>query len=292
MTDAVLDVAIKRAVAAIAVYVDRAGRRAARLGRARLPRPARARPHAAARSRARRRRPAARLRERYQRILIDEFQDTDPIQVELAALLGSDDPDRRRPAVGRDERRPRPPVLRRRSQAVDLPLPPGRHRHVPRGRGTVRRAARRCSSRATSAPRRRCSAWINHVFGELIQPYAGVAARVPRRSTRPAGAARARPRRRAARRRAPRRPARRRRAARARGGRRRRDRARRGRRGVAGLRQGARRVAAGPARRHLHPAARRARRSATSSRRSTRPASRTAPRRARSSTAAARSATC
>ena len=33
------------------------------------------------------------LRERYQRLLIDEFQDTDPIQVELAALLGCDAPD-------------------------------------------------------------------------------------------------------------------------------------------------------------------------------------------------------
>ena len=35
----------------------------------------------------------AALRERYQRLLIDEFQDTDPIQVELAALLGCGDPD-------------------------------------------------------------------------------------------------------------------------------------------------------------------------------------------------------
>ncbi len=34
----------------------------------------------------------AALRERYQRLLIDEFQDTDPIQVELAALLGCGDP--------------------------------------------------------------------------------------------------------------------------------------------------------------------------------------------------------
>ena len=33
------------------------------------------------------------LRERYQRLLIDEFQDTDPIQVELAALLGCGDAD-------------------------------------------------------------------------------------------------------------------------------------------------------------------------------------------------------
>jgi len=32
------------------------------------------------------------LRERYQRLLIDEFQDTDPIQVELAALLACGDP--------------------------------------------------------------------------------------------------------------------------------------------------------------------------------------------------------
>ena len=33
------------------------------------------------------------LRERYQRLLIDEFQDTDPAQVELAALIGCGDPD-------------------------------------------------------------------------------------------------------------------------------------------------------------------------------------------------------
>ncbi|HEX5096797.1 MAG TPA: UvrD-helicase domain-containing protein [Acidimicrobiia bacterium] len=35
----------------------------------------------------------ARLRARYQRLLIDEFQDTDPIQIELAVLLASDDAD-------------------------------------------------------------------------------------------------------------------------------------------------------------------------------------------------------
>ncbi len=41
-----------------------------------------------------RRGPAVRaaLAERYQRLLLDEFQDTDPIQIELAALIGSDDP--------------------------------------------------------------------------------------------------------------------------------------------------------------------------------------------------------
>jgi ATP-dependent exoDNAse (exonuclease V) beta subunit len=33
------------------------------------------------------------LHERYRRLLIDEFQDTDPIQIELAVLIASDDPD-------------------------------------------------------------------------------------------------------------------------------------------------------------------------------------------------------
>ena len=80
----------------------------------------------------------ARLWERYQRILIDEFQDTDPIQVELAALLGSDDPADGDRTVERDERRPRAAVLRRRSQAVDLPVPPRRHRDVPRGARSLR----------------------------------------------------------------------------------------------------------------------------------------------------------
>jgi len=92
MTDAVLDVAIKRAVAAIAVYIAEAvaQRRVSGeldfhdllvLARTLLRDPEHGAPA------------RARLRRRYQRILIDEFQDTDPIQVELAALLGSDDPD-------------------------------------------------------------------------------------------------------------------------------------------------------------------------------------------------------
>ena len=33
------------------------------------------------------------LAQRYQRLLLDEFQDTDPIQIELAVLIASDDPD-------------------------------------------------------------------------------------------------------------------------------------------------------------------------------------------------------
>lgn len=35
----------------------------------------------------------ARLAERYQRLLLDEFQDTDPIQIEIAVLIASTDPD-------------------------------------------------------------------------------------------------------------------------------------------------------------------------------------------------------
>ncbi len=34
-----------------------------------------------------------RLAQRYQRILLDEFQDTDPVQIEIAVLIASDDPD-------------------------------------------------------------------------------------------------------------------------------------------------------------------------------------------------------
>ena len=65
------------------------GGRTAGRGRARIPRSARARTRAAARRRACARIRARSCGERYQRILIDEFQDTDPIQIDLAALLGS-----------------------------------------------------------------------------------------------------------------------------------------------------------------------------------------------------------
>ena len=158
MTDAVLDVAIRRAVAAIAVLHSSArspsgGPRASSTSttcscsRARccaIPSTARG--------------ARARLWERYQRILIDEFQDTDPIQVELAALLGSDDPD--------DGDRP----------WNEMSVDPGRLFFVGDPKQSIyrfRRAdiatflaadatasprPRRASSRATSAPRRACSA--------------------------------------------------------------------------------------------------------------------------------------
>ena len=41
-----------------------------------------------------------RLRARYTHLLLDEFQDTDPIQCDLAALLASGDPDAATPAAG------------------------------------------------------------------------------------------------------------------------------------------------------------------------------------------------
>ena len=82
----------------------------------------------------------ARLHERYQRLLLDEFQDTDPIQIELAVRIAAADPESTRPGTAPWDEvagRARPPVLRRRPEAVDLPVPAGRHRHVPRGRATA-----------------------------------------------------------------------------------------------------------------------------------------------------------
>ena len=268
---------------------DVAARRAA--GRAGVPRPARARALAAARPRARPGR-AARLRERYQRLLIDEFQDTDPIQIELAALLGVRRiPTRRDASVGRRRRRPGSPVLRRRPEAVDLPVPARRHR-ARSSRPATRFADRaRCCSRATSAPSAPCSAWVNHVFGELIQPDPGSqpeyhaleahARRRPRRARRDAARCRA------ARRRARRRS----RCASARPPTSSRDDPRCDRRALVTSRDGDD-VAAGAARRHLHPAPGAHVARLPRDARSTPRASRTAPRRARSSTAAARSATC
>ncbi len=114
-----------------------------------------------------------RLRDRYQRLLIDEFQDTDPIQVEIAALLGSADPD--------DGAR----------EWNEMTVEPGRLFFVGDPKQSIYRfrradiatflaAADRFAERATpeyltcnfrSTPR--VLAWINRVFGELIQPFPG-----------------------------------------------------------------------------------------------------------------------
>ena len=79
--------------------------------------------------------PAARrgLHQRYQRLLLDEFQDTDPIQIELAVRIAAGET-----ADAEDwhdiRGAARSPVRGRRPQAVDLPLPAGLHRHLPRRR--------------------------------------------------------------------------------------------------------------------------------------------------------------
>ena len=57
----------------------------------------------ATRTRSRR---AASLHERYQRLLLDEFQDTDPIQIELAVRIAADDPPTPTTDVGGRRRRP------------------------------------------------------------------------------------------------------------------------------------------------------------------------------------------
>ena len=73
----------------------------------------------------------AELQATYRRLLLDEFQDTDPIQIELAVRIAGG-----READAEDWRdvdgASRLAVRRRRPEAVDLPLPPREHLHVPR----------------------------------------------------------------------------------------------------------------------------------------------------------------
>ena len=88
------------------------------------------------------------LQRRFSHVLIDEFQDTDPLQAEILLLLAADDPDRAR----LDPRRPgaRQAVRGGRPQAVDLPLSPRRHRRCTRASRTAcaRPAPRWCSCSA------------------------------------------------------------------------------------------------------------------------------------------------
>lgn len=169
MTDAVLDVAIKRLVAAVARCTERAvaQRRAAGeldfhdllvLARTLLRDPE----HGA--------RARTRLRDRYRRILIDEFQDTDPIQVELAALLGSGDPadgDRPWTEMTVDPGRlffvgdPKQSIYRFRRADIATFLTASQRFAEPAPRFLT------CNFRTAPA----VLAWINQVFGELIQPF-------------------------------------------------------------------------------------------------------------------------
>ena len=88
-------------------------------------------------------------RRRFKRIFVDEFQDTDPLQAEILLLLAADDDGET------DWRRARPraghAVPRRRSEAVDLPLPPRRRRRLSRGlRSARQRSAPRSVQLTTS----------------------------------------------------------------------------------------------------------------------------------------------
>ena len=111
-----------------------------------------------------------RLRARYRRILLDEFQDTDPIQMELAALLGSPDP--------ADGARP----------WTDMTVEPGRLFFVGDPKQSIYRFRRADIATFLGAEERFAPhgpvlltenfrsvplvlGWINAVFGELIQPY-------------------------------------------------------------------------------------------------------------------------
>ena len=68
---------------------------------------------------------------RFERIFVDEFQDTDPFQAEILLLLAADDPGET--DWRRGQAAARPSLRRRRSEAVDLPLPPRRRRDLSRG---------------------------------------------------------------------------------------------------------------------------------------------------------------
>ena len=131
-------------------------------------------------SRPRGRHPAL-LHARYQRIMLDEFQDTDPIQLEIAVRLAS----RRRPGprhrLAEAASRAGAAVHRRRPEAVDLPVPSRRHRPVPAcrraGRAPIRSADRQLPLHAAVID---C---VNDVFGRVIpdQTRCPAAFRCPRR---------------------------------------------------------------------------------------------------------------
>ena len=117
----------------------------------------------------------AALRDRYRCLLIDEFQDTDPIQVELAALLGCGDP---APATARwaemvpDPGRlffvgdPKQSIYRFRRADIATFLE-ARDWTSGQDRGRIEGLA--TNFRST----RPIIDWVNAVFGELIQPVEG-----------------------------------------------------------------------------------------------------------------------
>ena len=133
----------------------------------------------------------AQLRARYQRLLLDEFQDTDPIQIELAVLIASSDPDAARrpwPDVAVDPGRlffvgdPKQSIYRFRRADVEVFL---------RARDTLGDPVLSLTTNFRSSPT--VIAWVNHVFGRLIrvapgsQPAYAALAPAPDRERAPAG---------------------------------------------------------------------------------------------------------
>ncbi|HSJ46152.1 MAG TPA: UvrD-helicase domain-containing protein [Euzebyales bacterium] len=108
----------------------------------------------------------AQLGARYQRLLLDEFQDTDPIQIELAVLIASTDPHAARrpwPDVEVEPGRlffvgdPKQSIYRFRRADVDVFL---------RARDTLGDPVLSLTTNFRSSPA--VLAWVNHVFGRLI----------------------------------------------------------------------------------------------------------------------------
>ena len=113
--------------------------------------------------------PRAQLRARYQRILIDEFQDTDPIQIDLAALLGAVEVAPRWQDAAIEPGRvffvgdPKQSIYRFRRADIATFLDAAAQFAEPAP------AYLTCNFRTAPA----VLAWINHVFAELIRPAPG-----------------------------------------------------------------------------------------------------------------------
>ena len=133
-----------------------------------------------------------RLRSRYQRLLLDEFQDTDPIQIDLAVLIASDDPE----AAGKPWDRipveagrlffvgdPKQSIYRFRRADIDLYL---------RARQVFGDPVALTTNFRTTPP---VIGWVNAVFSRLIQhadssqPAYQALAAAPQRTAPPSGCA-------------------------------------------------------------------------------------------------------
>ncbi|MFN2557908.1 MAG: UvrD-helicase domain-containing protein [Nitriliruptorales bacterium] len=111
------------------------------------------------------------LRERYQRLLLDEFQDTDPIQIDLAVLIASDDPaaaDKPWWEIDAEPGRlffvgdPKQSIYRFRRADIDLFL---------QARDVFGQPPVLLTTNFRTTPA--VIAWVNHVFGRLIVPEDG-----------------------------------------------------------------------------------------------------------------------